>query len=79
MDRKPEYTWPKLDDVPGAKDYLEQRAKEFDYPTEIYVGSCHCQAIKFAVLSKPLDEVRLDDCGCSICLGVSVGSWKTRS
>jgi hypothetical protein len=35
------------------------------------VGSCHCQAVKFGVLSKVLEEAGIDDCGCSICAGVS--------
>jgi hypothetical protein len=38
------------------------------------VGACHCQAIKFAAQWKNLEEAGLDECACSICLGVSIRS-----
>ncbi len=71
IDRKPPYTHPTLSDLPGATEYFESRAKDHPNTAEIYVGACHCQAIKFAVLSKPMKEARVIDCACSICLGVS--------
>lgn len=53
---------------------LIAKSKEMGGQTEIYTGSCHCQAVKFAVVCKPLhsaaDET-IVDCACSICLGVS--------
>ena len=70
LSRDPAYTHITLDDLPGAKEYLEGRAADMDYPTKTYVGSCHCQAVKFAVQSKPLEETLICDCGCSICRGV---------
>ena len=70
LERLPQYTHTTLSDLPGAKEYLDKRAKELDHPTEVRVGSCHCQAIKFAVACKPLDKVELCDCSCSICSGV---------
>ncbi len=70
IERPPSYKPVSLDDIPGAADYLTKRAEDIDFPTEIYVGSCHCQAIKFACLDKPLKEAKLDDCACSICTGV---------
>lgn len=60
--------------IEGADEYLSKRAEHYDYPTKIYTGGCHCQALKFAVLCKPLEEVGMTDCNCSICLGVSLAS-----
>jgi hypothetical protein len=73
LDRPPQYTHVQLSDLPGAEEYLTARAKEVDHPTEIRVGSCHCQAIKFAVACEPIESSKTEicDCGCSICLGVS--------
>jgi hypothetical protein len=56
--------------LPGAAEYLTERAKDYEYETKTYVGSCHCKAVTFAVRCKPLEEVGLTDCDCSICLGV---------
>jgi len=66
LDRLPAYTLPELADLPGAKEHLDTIPGE----GEILVGSCHCQAIKFAVKSEPLESARIVDCACSICLGV---------
>ncbi|KAK4686959.1 hypothetical protein P7C73_g3163, partial [Tremellales sp. Uapishka_1] len=68
-ERTPPYSHPSLSDLPGAEDYLATR--KTSERTEVLVGACHCQAIKFAVLSTPLTETRANDCACSICLGVS--------
>ncbi|KAF7366759.1 hypothetical protein MSAN_00934200 [Mycena sanguinolenta] len=32
-----------------------------------YEGNCHCGAIKFSVVLKPLENTPLRSCGCSIC------------
>jgi len=34
---------------------------------KIYTGSCHCGAVKVAVQSKPLPEMKVHECNCSIC------------
>ena len=70
INRKPPYSDPSPPE--GAEIYLADRAKHYDYPTEVYVGSCHCQAVTFAVLSKPITEVLVIDCSCSLCLGVNL-------
>jgi hypothetical protein len=70
IDRSPEYIHTTLGSIDGAQAYLAGRSQDYDYPTSTYYGSCHCQAIKFAVLSKPLDQTRIMDCSCSICAGV---------
>lgn len=58
----------------GAEEYLAKRAEHYSYPTKTYVGSCHCQAVSYAVLCKPIEEVLLMDCACSICRGVGRSS-----
>ncbi|ORX35141.1 hypothetical protein BD324DRAFT_634032 [Kockovaella imperatae] len=63
------YNHPELSDIPGAQEYLEKRAQGRDGPTEILLGSCHCKAIKFALIDSPLGTTRMNDCACSICLG----------
>lgn len=67
--RDPPYCLPSLPD--GAEEYLAERAKHYDYFTKVYTGSCHCQAVRFGVVCKPLEEVLIIDCSCSMCLGVS--------
>lgn len=68
-DRDPPYEPPQI--PAGAEAYLAERAKHYQYETKVYVGGCHCKAVTFAVLHKPLEEVELVDCACSICTGVS--------
>ena len=72
IDRPPQYTHITLDDIPGAKSYMEERQKADPSLTTILVGSCHCQAIKVALASAPAEESEINDCACSICLGVSL-------
>jgi len=67
-DRAPAYVYPQLHDLPGAAEYLAQRSDQDG--SSIYTGSCHCQAVKFAVKSEALETVEINDCACSICVGV---------
>ena len=67
ISRLPDYVHPILSDLPGAEDYLATIPGD----GKILVGSCHCQAVKFAVKAKPLESAKINDCACSICLGVS--------
>jgi len=70
LDRVPAYGYPQLHDLPGAAKYLEQLDDRDE--SQIYIGSCHCQAVKFAVKSEPLETAEINDCACSICVGVSL-------
>jgi hypothetical protein len=70
LEREPAYVHPTLDDLPGAAKYLDQLSD--DDGSMIYTGACHCQAIKFAVKSVPLETAEICDCACSICVGVSL-------
>ncbi|KAJ9101029.1 hypothetical protein QFC21_003247 [Naganishia friedmannii] len=36
---------------------------------KMYEGSCHCQAVRYAVVSDPLENVEANDCNCSLCGG----------
>lgn len=38
---------------------------------KLYQGSCHCQAVRFAVVHDPLEKSEANDCNCSLCGGVS--------
>lgn len=70
LDRLPMYLHPQLENLPGAAEYLGQLGDENG--STIYTGSCHCQAIKFAVKTEPLETAEICDCACSICIGVSL-------
>lgn len=40
----------------------------------LYTGSCHCGAVRIALVSPPLDETypdRVVECDCSVCMRVS--------
>jgi len=68
LNRFPDYVHPTLSDLPGAEEYF----KGLSTKGEILVGACHCKAVKFAVKTEPLEQVEeINDCACSICLGVS--------
>ena len=69
INRDPPYSPPTLPQ--GADAYLARRAQHYNYPTKVYIGSCHCKAVTFGVLCKPLEDVLIMDCSCSMCLGVS--------
>jgi len=69
MCRDPPYSPQTL--LQGAEAYLTERAKHYDYRTQVYTGSCPCQAVTFEVVCKPLEEVLVMDCSCSLCTGVS--------
>lgn len=94
IERPPQYAYTELSHVPGAKEYLDARLKsssdsdsesadddkrESKGKKEVYVGSCHCKAIQFAVLCEPLDSIGITDCACTICLGVSLTSSFSRA
>lgn len=34
---------------------------------KIYQGNCHCGTVTYAVMTKPLDEVEVLSCNCSLC------------
>lgn len=37
-------------------------------------GNCHCKAVKWVVKTKPLSEMSIIDCNCSLCSRVSLPS-----
>ena len=37
---------------------------------KIYTGNCHCGKVKLAVKTKPLTDIRVARCNCSICIRV---------
>ncbi|KAK8849369.1 hypothetical protein IAR55_004701 [Kwoniella newhampshirensis] len=69
INRPPPYQPVTLSDLPGAEQYLTELNQDDSKSTKIYVGSCHCQAIKFATRAEPLEKVGITDCSCSICVG----------
>jgi hypothetical protein len=46
--------------VPDYKGVVEEGLK-------IYNGSCHCGAVSYTVKSKPLEEMEITSCNCSLC------------
>lgn len=79
IERDPKYQEISLSDVPGAEEYLTAKGEELGGGREIYAGSCHCKAIKFACVTRRIDENKEEemvDCACSICLGVSSSSYR---
>jgi hypothetical protein len=46
--------------VPGYEGVVEEGLK-------IYNGSCHCGAVSYTVKSKPLEEMEIISCNCSLC------------
>ena len=40
---------------------------EVEEGLEVYNGSCHCGAVTYAVKTKPLEELKVMSCNCSLC------------
>ncbi|CAD6579693.1 MAG: hypothetical protein ASARMPRED_009222 [Alectoria sarmentosa] len=53
---EPHYVPPNTSDLSGS-----------DGSTKCYRGSCHCGKVTYDVQSKPLEEIGLLQCNCSIC------------
>lgn len=64
----PFYTHPTL--PTALLDRLKKRQEHYSYETEVYTGSCHCQAVTFGVVAKPMKDEEVCVCTCSICQGV---------
>ena len=60
-DRMPEYVSPQ----PLDHDLAVPEGKK------VYHGSCHCHAVRFAVVHDPLEKSEATDCNCTLCGGVS--------
>jgi len=60
---RPAYTGPEITPGEGEK---------------VYNGSCHCGAITLKVRTKPLAEVEVKECDCTICTKVRSGDSYAR-
>lgn len=67
-DVPPLYTHPTL--PPAVLERLQKPQEHYNYKTEVYTGSCHCQAVTYGVVAKPIEEEEVCVCTCSICQGV---------
>jgi hypothetical protein len=45
---------------------------ETEVGKRVYDGNCHCGAIKFSVAWKPVEEIEVLSCNCSLCSRVSL-------
>lgn len=50
---------------------------DLDQSTKSYQGSCHCGKVTFNLQSKPLEDIELTSCNCSICSRVCLRSPST--
>jgi hypothetical protein len=46
--------------------------KDAEDGLKTYFGNCHCGAVTYSVKTKPLDEVEVTSCNCSLCSTVSL-------
>lgn len=46
--------------IPNYEGVVEEGLK-------VYKGNCHCGAVTYALKSKPLDELEIMSCNCSLC------------
>jgi len=56
-DREPAYLPPEGVDIPEDKD-SDLRG---------YTGNCHCGAVRYHLKSKPLSDIKVMSCNCSLC------------
>jgi hypothetical protein len=64
-DLKPKYQPPELATWKG----------EVEEGLTTYGGSCHCAAVTYAVKTKPLNELKVMYCNCSLCSRVGVAHF----
>ncbi|KAJ3119516.1 hypothetical protein HK100_000278 [Physocladia obscura] len=52
----PQYTQPLINSIPFAEHLVDvENLDDFDPPRKVLVGACHCQVVKFAVLSRDIE------------------------
>lgn len=52
---------------PPIKEVEKKLEKKDDDGMKVYHGNCHCKAVTFSVLTKPLEEQKVMSCNCSSC------------
>ena len=50
----------------GSERVGEGKGEEED-GSMVYEGNCHCGAVRYRVLTRPLEEVKVMSCNCSLC------------
>lgn len=48
--------------IPGP--YIDT---ELEDGLKLYSGNCHCGAVRYTLKSKPLEEIEVVSCNCSLC------------
>ena len=53
---------------PSVPDYQG----EVEEDQKVYPGNCHCGAVTYALKTKPLEELKVISCNCSLCSRVGL-------